>query len=229
MLSAKQESCEYHFLKSFDMTRLGEWIPGLRTPKRTLWLLRHRAGRQLCRRNVQRQHSTALNNFNKSKNTSCSVHNRTLAVGIVKLLTEHVVRGDFLVSTNGSPPWWWGYQSVICIHDWWEMGHQFSTSLIQLGLRDVSGKSFHAVPPSQGTKVTTTATVVVPCKMLKVYTWIGNKENKIRKIVDHENSYLLYSPTPSTGRSYSWFTIIIISHVFVFFLSPMYISIWILV
>ena len=50
---------------------------------------------------------------------------------IVKLLTHHVVRGDFWVPTNGSPPcWWWGYQSVICIYDWLEMGRHFSPSLI---------------------------------------------------------------------------------------------------
>ena len=39
-------------------------------------------------------------------------------VRIVKLLTQHVVRGDSWVPTNGSPPcWWWGYQSVNCVHD----------------------------------------------------------------------------------------------------------------
>ena len=55
-------------------------------------------------------------------------------VRIVKLLTQHVVRGDFWVPTNGSPPWWWWrYQFVICIYDWFEMGYHFSPSLIQLG------------------------------------------------------------------------------------------------
>ena len=53
---------------------------------------------------------------------------------IVKLLIEHVVRGDFWVPTKGSPPcWWWGYQSAVCIHDWFEMGCHFSPGLIQLG------------------------------------------------------------------------------------------------
>ena len=36
MLSAKQGSCEYHFLKSFGMTRLEERTPVLPTAKRTL-------------------------------------------------------------------------------------------------------------------------------------------------------------------------------------------------
>ena len=36
------ESCEYHFLKSFGMTRQGEGIPGLPTTERTLLLLRYR-------------------------------------------------------------------------------------------------------------------------------------------------------------------------------------------
>ena len=36
MLSAKQESCEYHFLKSFGMTRLKERTQSLLTAKRTL-------------------------------------------------------------------------------------------------------------------------------------------------------------------------------------------------
>ena len=55
-------------------------------------------------------------------------------VRIVKPLTQHVVRGDSWVPTNGIPPcWWWGYQSEICIHDWFEMGCHFSPSLIQLG------------------------------------------------------------------------------------------------
>ena len=47
MLSAKQESCEYHFLKSFGMTRQGKWTPGLPTAKRTLSPLHHRAPFQL--------------------------------------------------------------------------------------------------------------------------------------------------------------------------------------
>ena len=36
MLSAKQGSCEYHFLKSFGKTRLRGMNPGLPTAKRTL-------------------------------------------------------------------------------------------------------------------------------------------------------------------------------------------------
>ena len=55
-------------------------------------------------------------------------------VRIVELLNQHVVRGDFWIPTNGNPPcWWWGYHSVICIYDWFEMGSHFSPSLIQLG------------------------------------------------------------------------------------------------
>ena len=55
-------------------------------------------------------------------------------VRIVKLLTQHVVRGDLWIPTNGSPPcWWWGCQSAICIHDWFEMGCHFFSGLIQLG------------------------------------------------------------------------------------------------
>ena len=55
-------------------------------------------------------------------------------VRIVKLLSQYVVRGDFWVPTNGSSScWWWGYQSVICIYHWFEMGCHFSPSLIQLG------------------------------------------------------------------------------------------------
>ena len=53
-------------------------------------------------------------------------------VRTVKQLTQHVVRGNFWVPTNGRPPcWWWGYQSAICIHDCFEMGCHFSPSLIQ--------------------------------------------------------------------------------------------------
>ena len=44
MLSAKQGSCEYHFLKSFGMTQLKELTPGLPTTKRTLSPLHHCAG-----------------------------------------------------------------------------------------------------------------------------------------------------------------------------------------
>ena len=48
-------------------------------------------------------------------------------IRIVNLLTLYVVRGNFWVTTNGSPPcWWWGYQSAICIHDWLEMSCHFS-------------------------------------------------------------------------------------------------------
>ena len=54
-----------------------------------------------------------------------------LGVRIVKLFTQHVVRGDLWVPTNRSPPcWWWGYQSAICIHDWFEISCHFSPSLI---------------------------------------------------------------------------------------------------
>ena len=35
VLSAKQEGCKYHFLKSFSISRLGKLIPGLPTAKRT--------------------------------------------------------------------------------------------------------------------------------------------------------------------------------------------------
>ena len=39
-------------------------------------------------------------------------------IKIVKLLNQHVVKGDSWVPTNGSPPrWWWDYQSAIYIHD----------------------------------------------------------------------------------------------------------------
>ena len=35
-------------------------------------------------------------------------------VTIVKLLTQHVVKGDSWISTNGSPRcWWWGYLSFM--------------------------------------------------------------------------------------------------------------------
>ena len=36
MPSAKQGSCGYYFVKSFGMTRQGDWTPGLPTAKRTL-------------------------------------------------------------------------------------------------------------------------------------------------------------------------------------------------
>ena len=40
-------------------------------------------------------------------------------VTIVKLLTQHVVKGDFWVPTSGSPPcWWWGYQSLMTGSKW---------------------------------------------------------------------------------------------------------------
>ena len=72
---------------------------------------------------------------------------------IVKLLTQHGVKGDFWVPTNGNLPcWWWGYQSAICVHDWFEMGCPFSPSLIKLGLQHESGKSFHTLPPSLAIK-----------------------------------------------------------------------------
>ena len=53
-------------------------------------------------------------------------------VKIGKLLTQHVVGGESWVPTNGSPPcWWWGYHSIICIHEWFEMGCHLSPSLNQ--------------------------------------------------------------------------------------------------
>ena len=40
-------------------------------------------------------------------------------VTIVKLFTQHVVKGDSWVSTSGSPPcWWWGYQSLMSGSKW---------------------------------------------------------------------------------------------------------------
>ena len=40
-------------------------------------------------------------------------------VTIVKLLTQHVVKGDFWVPTSGSAPcWWWGYQSLMTGFKW---------------------------------------------------------------------------------------------------------------
>ena len=70
-------------------------------------------------------------------------------VRIVKQLTQHVVRGDFWVPTNGSSHcWWWGYQSAVCIHDWFEMGCHFSPSLIQLGWwRELDCSSHHTFIP----------------------------------------------------------------------------------
>ena len=51
-------------------------------------------------------------------------------VRIVKLLTEHVVRSESWVPTNGSPPCY-GELAVICIRDWFEIGCHFSSSLIR--------------------------------------------------------------------------------------------------
>ena len=44
VMSAKLGSWEYHFLKSFGMTRLGKWTPDLPSVKQTLKTLRHRGG-----------------------------------------------------------------------------------------------------------------------------------------------------------------------------------------
>ena len=54
MLSTKQESFEYHFLKYFGMTRLEKWIPDLPTAKRTLYPLRHfwGVGQEIVARSV---------------------------------------------------------------------------------------------------------------------------------------------------------------------------------
>ena len=52
-------------------------------------------------------------------------------IATVKLHTQHVVRGDFWIPTNGSPPcWWWDYQAVTCIHDWFKVNCPTSPSLI---------------------------------------------------------------------------------------------------
>ena len=76
-------------------------------------------------------------------------------VRIVKLLTQHVVRGDFWVPTNGSPPcWWWSFQSAVCIHDWFQMGCHFSPSLIQL---DCCSRH-SSIPRKRRGKPTTTTT-----------------------------------------------------------------------
>ena len=38
---------------------------------------------------------------------------------IVKLLTQHVVKGDSWVPTSGSPPcWWWGYPLLMTGSKW---------------------------------------------------------------------------------------------------------------
>ena len=50
---------------------------------------------------------------------------------IMKLLTQHVAKGDFWVPTDGSPLWW-GYRSVICIQDRIEIGCRFSPNLFYL-------------------------------------------------------------------------------------------------
>ena len=40
-------------------------------------------------------------------------------VTIVKLLAQHVVKGDPWVPTNGSLPcWWWGYQLLMTGLKW---------------------------------------------------------------------------------------------------------------
>ena len=66
---------------------------------------------------------------------------RALSVRIVKRLTQHIVRSDFRVATNGSPPYWWqGCQSVICIHDWFQMSCHFSP-------RPAVPNLFGTVPP----------------------------------------------------------------------------------
>ena len=88
----------------------------------------------------------------------------------VKLLTQHVVRGNFWVLTNGSPPcWWWSYRPVISIYNWLEMGYHFPPSLIQLRLRHEFRKSFYAVSPFRGrggATTTTTTTLTAICSQV---------------------------------------------------------------
>ena len=56
-----------------------------------------------------------------------------LAVRIVKLLTRHVVSGEFWLPTNGSPPCWWrGYLFRTFSNDWFEL--PLSHCLILIGL-----------------------------------------------------------------------------------------------
>ena len=55
-------------------------------------------------------------------------------VAIVKLLTQHVVKGDSLAPTSGCPPcWWWGYQS-FAFTTGLKCAATFPPSLIQLGV-----------------------------------------------------------------------------------------------
>ena len=62
----------------------------------------------------------------------------------------HVVRGDSWMPTDGSSPWSWGYQTAICIYDWFEIYCRFSRILIVIGLTALTWIAVHAVRPSKG-------------------------------------------------------------------------------